>query len=193
MSGNGKQTARSRSKRGSGGVEGGSRGSGVRAYEGDPGAEETNDSGQCVKLSVALSSTIAQLAEAERDIKCMQEDGLDEHPVEPGAEFSQALIRSFLENKRQFDESSLEVRRLKQNLLELRASARQGTGMEEEMRYSSVTHYVFLYHSLCIHVTHYVGGFRRAWSPQNNLWSSTRVYSTDRCQQASGSQGTEDL
>ena len=37
---------------------------------------------QRIKLSTALLRAKAQLAEAERDIKKMQEDGLDEHPVQ---------------------------------------------------------------------------------------------------------------
>ena len=46
-------------------------------------------------------------------------------PHYEGAEFPLATIRSFLENKRQFDESVLQVRKLKHRLLELDAVVKE--------------------------------------------------------------------
>ncbi len=80
-----------------------------------------------IRVSVALAEAVAQLTNAEHDILKMQAEGLDEHPVRPCTEFPLPTIQSFMENKRQFDESALEVRKWKQMVLELRAQVKFST------------------------------------------------------------------
>jgi hypothetical protein len=97
-----------------------------------------------IRVSTALAEAVVQLTNAEQDILKMQAEGLDEHPVRPCTEFPLPTIQSFMENKRQFDESALEVRKWKQKVLELRAqvkfsTAGQKSEEKDEGRGSSVS------------------------------------------------------
>jgi len=82
------------------------------------------ETGSRIRVSSALSAATNALQQAEADVLQMQADGYDEHPVQPCAEFPAPTIRSFLENKRQFDDGAQEVRKWKHSLMELRAQAK---------------------------------------------------------------------
>ena len=109
--------------------------------------------GSRMRVQSALSAATAALQEAEADIKQMQEDGFDEHPVQPCAKFPAATIRSFLKNKQQFDDGALAARKWKHALMELRAQAKRQEvcgGLSQEMRraeeqLSAAEHAVFVY------------------------------------------------
>ena len=94
----------------------------------DSDSNSSGNSSTGIKLSSALAEVRSKLTEADIDIQRMQEVGFEEHPAKPCSAFSASTIRSFLENKRKFDEGAIEVRKWKQALLELRAQQKNGNG-----------------------------------------------------------------